>query len=66
MTTHDSPAPRRLPTGRPRKMTPDMIRLASTAMSDHRTNATELARTLGIALSTLYRYVERDGTIRMA
>ena len=50
--------------GRPRKMTPEVLKMAMAAMSDPRTQAAEVARRLGITTTTLYAYVNGDGTVK--
>ncbi|MDY6894213.1 MAG: recombinase family protein [Thermotogota bacterium] len=48
--------------GRPRKMTKTRLKMAMTAMSDHKSVAAEVARQLGITTTTLYSYVNGDGS----
>jgi len=48
--------------GRPRKMDRDMLRMAMTAMANPDTRAADLARRLGITTTTLYMYVNGDGS----
>ena len=48
--------------GRPRKMDRAMLRTAMNAMASRETNAQDLARRLGITTTTLYMYVNGDGT----
>ena len=48
--------------GRPRKMTPSKIRMAMAAMADPNSKAQLVAHELGITTSTLYDYVNGDGT----
>ena len=48
--------------GRPRKMDRAMLRMAMNAMASRQTNAQDLARRLGITTTTLYMYVNGDGT----
>ncbi len=48
--------------GRPRKMDLPMLRMAMNAMASRETNAQDLARRLGITTTTLYMYVNGDGT----
>ena len=48
--------------GRPRKMDRAMLRMAMNAMASRETNAQDLARRLGITTTTLYMYVNGDGT----
>ena len=50
--------------GRPRKMDRAMLRMAMTAMASRETNAQDLARRLGITTTTLYMYVNGDGTVK--
>lgn len=50
--------------GRPRKMTPEVLKMAMTAMADRHTRAAEVARRLGITTTTLYAYVNGDGTVK--
>jgi DNA invertase Pin-like site-specific DNA recombinase len=52
--------------GRPRKMDRKMLRMAMNAMADRDTKAAELARRLGITTTTLYAYVNGDGTLKEA
>ena len=48
--------------GRPRKMTKETLSMAMAAMSDIKSNASEVAKSLGITTTTLYAYVNGDGT----
>lgn len=48
--------------GRPRKMTPSKIRMAMAAMSDPNAKARLVAEELGITTTTLYDYVNGDGS----
>ena len=48
--------------GRPRKMTPSKIRMAMAAMSDSNAKAHLVAQELGITTTTLYDYINGDGT----
>jgi DNA invertase Pin-like site-specific DNA recombinase len=50
--------------GRPRKMTPEVLKMAMAAMSDPKTRASEVARRLGITTTTLYAYVNGDGSVK--
>ena len=50
--------------GRPRKMDRAMLRMAMSAMASRETNAQDLARRLGITTTTLYMYVNGDGTVK--
>jgi DNA invertase Pin-like site-specific DNA recombinase len=48
--------------GRPRKMTSTTLRIVMAALADRTTNATEIAAQLGLNRTTLYLYVNGDGT----
>jgi DNA invertase Pin-like site-specific DNA recombinase len=48
--------------GRPRKMTPTTLRIVMAALADRTTNATEVAAQLGLNRTTLYLYVNGDGS----
>jgi len=50
--------------GRPRKMDATMLRMAMTAMADRETKASDLAKRLGITTTTLYDYVNGDGSVK--
>ena len=50
--------------GRPRKMDLAMLRMAMLAMASRDTNAQDLARRLGVTTTTLYMYVNGDGTAK--
>ncbi len=50
--------------GRPRKMDLTMLRMAMKGMADRETNASDLAKRLGITTTTLYEYVNGDGTAK--
>jgi DNA invertase Pin-like site-specific DNA recombinase len=52
--------------GRPRKMTKATLRMAMAAMADQQSNASEVARRLGITTTTLYEYVNGDGSLKQA
>src|SRR5438132_9640178 len=52
--------------GRPRKMTKAALRMAMAALSDQTTSARTVARRLGVPATTLYRYVNRDGSLKQA
>ena len=52
--------------GRPRKMDRTTLQMAMEAMAARETNAQDLARRLGITTSTLYAYVNGDGTVKEA
>ncbi|WP_116964762.1 recombinase family protein [Fastidiosibacter lacustris] len=48
--------------GRPRKMDIQTLKMAMSAMSDRNSIAHEIAKRLGITTTTLYAYVNGDGT----
>ena len=48
--------------GRPRKMDRAMLTMAMAAMSDPKAKAVEVARRLGVTTTTLYTYVNGDGS----
>ena len=50
--------------GRPRKMDVAMLRMAVRAMAERDTKAQDLAQRLGITTTTLYMYVNGDGTVK--
>ncbi len=50
--------------GRPRKMDRATLVMAMTAMADPKANAAEVARRLGITTTTLYAYVNGDGSVK--
>lgn len=52
--------------GRPRKMNRSTLKMAMVAMSDHNAVAAEVARRLGLTTTTLYVYVNGDGTLKAA
>ena len=52
--------------GRPRKMTKEALRTAMAALSDQTTSARTVARRLGVTTTTLYIYVNRDGSLKQA
>lgn len=52
--------------GRPRKMDRTTLTMAMTAMSDRNAVAKEVARRLGITTTTLYAYVNGDGSPKAA
>ncbi len=52
--------------GRPRKMDRATLTMAMSAMSDPKSNAAEVARRLGITTTTLYSYVNGDGSPKAA
>ena len=52
--------------GRPRKMDRSTLIMAMTAMVDSKINATQVAQRLGITTTTLYAYVNGDGSVKQA
>jgi len=52
--------------GRPRKMNRSTLTMAMMAMADSKANAVEIARRLGITTTTLYAYVNGDGSLKEA
>ena len=50
--------------GRPRKMTKQVLCMAMAAMADRNSIVTEVAKNLGITPTTLYMYVNGDGTLK--
>jgi DNA invertase Pin-like site-specific DNA recombinase len=52
--------------GRARKMTKETLRMAMSAMADPKSNASEIARRLGMTTTTLYDYVNGDGSLKQA
>jgi len=52
--------------GRPRKMTAETLRMAMASMADPKSKPTEVAQRLGITTTTLYTYVNADGTVKEA
>jgi DNA invertase Pin-like site-specific DNA recombinase len=52
--------------GRPRKMTATVLTMAMTALADPRNEAREVAQRLGITTTTLYTYVNGDGSPKAA
>ncbi len=52
--------------GRPRKMTQEALRMVMAAMADPTSNAREVARRLGMTTTTLYDYVNGDGSLKQA
>lgn len=50
--------------GRPRKMTRATLKIVMAAMANPQANAAEVARQLGITTTTLYTYVNGDGTVK--
>jgi DNA invertase Pin-like site-specific DNA recombinase len=52
--------------GRPRKMTQAVVKMAIAALADPQAKPSEVARRLGITTTTLYAYVNGDGTVKAA
>ncbi len=52
--------------GRPRKMDRATLSMAMAAMSDPKSNATEVAKRLSLTTTTLYAYVNGDGSPKAA
>jgi DNA invertase Pin-like site-specific DNA recombinase len=52
--------------GRPRKITKAILRTAMAALSDQPTSTRTVARRLGLPPTTLYMYVNRDGSLKQA
>ncbi len=52
--------------GRPRKMDRSTLMMAMSAMADSKANATDVAKRLGITTTTLYMYVNGDGSLKEA
>jgi DNA invertase Pin-like site-specific DNA recombinase len=52
--------------GRPRKMDRSTLKMAMIALSDANSNASDVARRLGITTTTLYMYVNGDGSVKEA
>ena len=50
--------------GRPRKMDMHTLRVAMAAMSDPKSVSKEVAKRLGITTTTLYEYINSDGSLR--
>ena len=50
--------------GRPRKMDRELLKMASNAMADKSSKACDVARRLGITTTTLYMYVNGDGSLK--
>lgn len=50
--------------GRPRKMDVHLLKMAMAAMSDRAAVAQDVAKRLGITTTTLYMYVNGDGTVK--
>jgi DNA invertase Pin-like site-specific DNA recombinase len=52
--------------GRPRKMTQAVVKVAMAALADPQAKPSEVARRLGITTTTLYAYINGDGTVKAA
>ncbi len=52
--------------GRPRKMDRATLTMAMAAMADPKAKAMEVAKRLGLTTTTLYAYVNGDGTPKAA
>ncbi len=52
--------------GRPRKITKEALRTAMAALSDRTTSVRTVARRLGVPPTTLYMYINRDGSLKQA
>ena len=52
--------------GRPRKMDRATLTMAMAAMSDPKANAADVARRLGMTTTTLYTYLNGDGSPKAA
>jgi DNA invertase Pin-like site-specific DNA recombinase len=50
--------------GRPRKMTPAVLKMAMGALADPKARPSEVARHLGITTTTLYAYINGDGSVK--
>jgi DNA invertase Pin-like site-specific DNA recombinase len=50
--------------GRPRKMTVETLKMAMAAMAHPKTKASEVASRLGITTTTLYAYINGDGSVK--
>ena len=50
--------------GRPRKMTKQVLKMAMTAMADRTSIASKVAKNLNITPTTLYMYVNGDGSLK--
>jgi DNA invertase Pin-like site-specific DNA recombinase len=50
--------------GRPRKMTIETLKMAMAAMADPKSKAYQVANRLGITTTTLYAYVNGDGSVK--
>ena len=52
--------------GRPRKVDRSTLMMAMSALADTNSNATDVAKKLGITTTTLYLYVNGDGSVKAA
>lgn len=50
--------------GRPRKMDRPTLMMAMSALSDPKANASDVAKRLGITTTTLYMYINGDGSLK--
>ena len=50
--------------GRPRKMTVEALKMAMAAMADPTSKPMEIAQRLGVTTTTLYTYVNADGSVK--
>jgi len=50
--------------GRPPKMTKEVIKMAMAALSDRQASPSEVAKRLGITTTTLYAYLNGDGSVK--
>ena len=50
--------------GRPRKMTREVIKMAMAALADPQASPTDVAKRLGITTTTLYVYLNGDGSVK--
>lgn len=50
--------------GRPRKMTIETLKMAMAAMADQKSHSTNVAKRFGITTTTLYEYVNGDGSVK--
>lgn len=51
--------------GRPRKMTAATLKMAMAALADPLNNASDVARRLGLTRTTLYVYLNSDGSVKV-
>ena len=52
--------------GRPRKVDESVLKMAMTAMTDQKSVAGDVAKKLGITTTTLYMYLNGDGSLKEA